>query len=288
MVRTSQTCLTLGRMRHGEEKMGSWPAFSIVHVLLGGLTLACFDSTGRVIADRRLRTLGELDTCIANAATMNDLGNSISKALTFNAYDVPFALVYFCSVDFGSRSLETGLERRSSSDHSDSEPGTPTDRVTYSLQSTVGIPEEHPLAPRIVEIFPQANDVGGRDYVWPFRKMASEHTELDVTLNAESLEGIRHQGWPDLPTSAMAVPIFGARELNGKPVMTGMLIMGLNPRRVFDDDYLSWIRICSRHIAAAMNVMRGLESQARKAEDLAVQNRNRTDFLNTYDCFLPC
>jgi hypothetical protein len=212
---------------------------------------------------------------------MNDLGNSISKALTFNAYDVPFALVYFSSVDFGTRNLDAGLERRSSSDHSGSEdPGTPTDKVTYTLQSTVGIPEEHPLAPRIVEIYPQTHDIGGRDYVWPFRKMASEHTEIDVTLNSESLEGIQNQGWPDLPTSAMAVPIFGAREFTGKPVMTGMLIMGLNPRRVFDDDYLSWIRICSRHIAAAMNVMRELETTARKAEDLAVQNRNRTDFLN--------
>jgi hypothetical protein len=189
-------------------------------------------------------------------------------------------LVYFCSVDFGTRNVDAGLERRSSSDHSSSEPGTPTIRVTYSLQSTVGIPAEHPLAPRIVEIYPQAHDSG--DYVWPFRVMATENAELDVILSAESLEGIRHQGWPDLPTSAVAVPIFGAREANGKPVMTGMLIMGLNPRRVFDDDYLSWIRICSRHIAAAMNIMRGLESAARKAEDLAVQNRNRTDFLNTY------
>lgn len=245
-------------------------------------------STGRVIADRRLRTLGELDTCISNAATMNDLGNSISKALTFNAYDIPFALVYFCSTEFGLRGVDAGLERHSSSDHSDSEPGTPTIKVTYTLQSTVGIPEEHPLAPRFVEIQPDDHDKGGRDYLWPFRKMADENIELDVTLNAESLEGIQHQGWPDLPTSAVAIPIFGIRGLNGKPVMTGMLIMGLNPRRVFDDDYLSWIRICSKHIAAAMNVMRSLESTARKAEDLAVQNRNRTDFLNTYESFVRC
>lgn len=252
--------------------------------LFGQTDVACFETTARVIADRRLRTLGELDTCIAGASSMNDLGNSISKAFTFNAYDIPFALVYFCSVDFGTRSFEEGLERRSSSSHSDSESGTPTIRVTYALQSTVGITEEHPLAPRVVEIYPHESK--SPPYVWPFRKMATEHTELEVTLSAESLKGIRHQGWPDLPTSAVAVPIFGAREPNGKHVLTGMLIMGLNPRRVFDDDYLSWIRICSRHIAAAMNVMRGLETAARKAEDLAVQNRNRTDFLNTYHFFL--
>jgi hypothetical protein len=202
---------------------------------------------------------------------MNDLGNSISKAFTFNVYDIPFALVYFCSVDF--RLPETGLERRSTSDSEFSEPG-----VTYTLQSTVGIPEEHPLAPRVAT----SSDI------WPFRKMAKEHTELEVTLSGKSLEGIQHQGWPDFPTSAVAVPILGARESSGKPVMTGMLIMGLNPRRVFDDDYLSWIRICSRHIAAAINVMRGLENAARKAEDVAAQNRNRTDFLNTFVSSVRC
>src|SRR5277367_455748 len=150
-------------MRRGEARMVSWPAFSIVDISLTRLMLACFESTGRVIVDRRLRTLGELDTCIANAATMNDLGNSISKAFTFNVYDIPFALVYFCSVDF--RLPETGLERRSTSDSEFFEPG-----VTYTLQSTVGIPEEHPLAPRVAT----SSDI------WPFRKMEKEHTELEV------------------------------------------------------------------------------------------------------------
>ena len=241
---------------------------------------ACFESTGRVIADRRLRMLGELDTCIASAATMNDLGNSISKAFTFNAYDVPFALVYFCSVDFGIPKFDTGLERRSTSDSDFSELETSTLRFNYTLQSTVGIPEEHPLAPPVA--------TSSDNHVWPFKMMATEPTELEVTLSVESLEGIQHQGWPDLPSSAVAVPIFGARESNGKCIMTGMLIMGLNPRRVFDDDYLSWIRICSRHIAAAMNVMRGLENAARKAEVLATQNRNRTDFLNTFVSSFQC
>lgn len=260
--------------------MVPWLAFSIVEISLTRLILACFESTARVIADRRLRTLGELDRCIASAATMNDLGNSISKAFTFNAYDIPFALVYFCSVDSGIPRFDAGLERRSTSDSDFSGPETPTLKVTYTLQSTVGIPEEHPLAPRVV--------TSSDNHVWPFKMMAIGPTELEVTLSEESLEGIQHQGWPDLPTSAVAVPISGARESNGKSVMTGMLIMGLNPRRLFDDDYLSWIRICSRHIAAAMNVMRGLENAARKAEDLATQNRNRTDFLNTFVSSFQC
>jgi len=56
--------------------------------------------------------------------------------------------------------------------------------------------------------------------------------------------------------------------------------MGINPRRIFDEDYLSWIKLCSRHIAAAMNLTQSVEEAGKKAEELAVLNRNRTAFFN--------
>ena len=219
---------------------------------------------------------------------MNDLGNSISKAFTFNAYDVPFALVYFCSSEVGnSLSDAIGLERRSTSDSTRSNLSEKIDRttLTYTLQSTVGIPEDHVLAPRVVEIQPcqESEDDNSREtlsYIWPFKKMATEQTEINIKLTIDSLEGVRCQGWPDLPSSAIAVPIFGAREMNGKELMTGLLIMGLNPRRRFDNDYHSWIRICSRHIAAAMSVTKGAAEAAQRTEDLAALNRSRTAFFN--------
>jgi hypothetical protein len=64
--------------------------------------------------------------------------------------------------------------------------------------------------------------------------------------------------------------------------MTGILIVGINPRRVFDDDYLSWVRICARHIAAAMNMVKHAEEEAQRAEELVILNRNRTTFFNRY------
>lgn len=232
------------------------------------LTVACFESTGRIIADRRLRTLAELDSSLASAVTMNDLGNSISRAFTFNAYDVPFALVYFCALDPGGPPESTGLERRSASDSSYN---TGDLILTYTLQSTVGIPEGHTLAPRVVEIQLQGDNDG---QPWPFRKMAMEQSEITMPLDLESLEGIQHQGWPDHPKTAVAVPLFGARKIKG------MLIMGLNPRRPCNDDYLSWIRICSRHIAAAMTVTKSAGEAAQRTEDLALLARSRTTFFN--------
>ena len=195
---------------------------------------------------------------------MNDLGKSISKAFTFNAYDVPFALVYFCEVE------------RSTSDSNTVDLKADT-TVTYTLQSTVGIPEGHALAPRLVEIRLQGDNDG---HAWPFRRMAMEQVEINMPLLPESLEGIQHQGWPDHPKSAVAVPIFGAREMDGTHGMTGMLIMGLNPRRPVNNDYLAWIRICSRHIAAAITVTKSAGEAARRTDDLALLASSRTTFFN--------
>jgi hypothetical protein len=252
--------------------------------------VACFDSTGRILADRRLRTLAELDASTASAVTMTDLGRAISKGLTFNAYDIPFALVYFCETDFGlqSSNLDFDLARRSSTDStsnnlSEYSEGNDPSITSYVLQSTVGIPEDHALAPREVEINSRLSSGSSneeRNDVWPFRKMALEQRAIDISLEPDQLEGIKQQGWPEFPKAAVAMPIFGARDLDGKEIMTGMMVVGINPRRVFDDDYLTWIRICSRHIAAAMHMVKNAEDAAQSAEDLAISNRNRTTFFN--------
>src|SRR5277367_800396 len=55
------------------------------------LTIACFESTNGVLAERRLKTLRELDSHSASARTLDELGRCIGRALTFNPYDVPFA-----------------------------------------------------------------------------------------------------------------------------------------------------------------------------------------------------
>ena len=146
---------------------------------------------------------------------MNDLGNSISKAFTFNAYDVPFALVYFCSSEPDSSLPDAiGLERRSTSDSSRSNLSEKIDRttLTYTLQSTVGIPEGHMLAPRVVEIQPcqESEDDNSREtlsYIWPFKKMATEQTEINIKL------AIRLSGRSSIPRLARS-PKFSSCSAN--------------------------------------------------------------------------
>lgn len=184
---------------------------------------------------------------------MDELGKSIGKAFTFNPYDVPFALIYFCSTEFDNKSTNTvSLDNAS---HNGSY--TETDKTdplvwTYRLQDTVGIPEGHILAPKIVEIHGVDLD-HSEEHIWPFREMAEEQVAVQLQqISPETLHSIHHQGWPELPNQAIAVPILRPRDVTGKEALMGMLIMGINPRRTFDETYQEFCNMCSRQISAAM------------------------------------
>lgn len=234
--------------------------------------------------------------------TLADLGPTISKAFTFNPYDVPFALIYFCSTEFGTSSLYTGstnqtssaeLARRTSLQGTRSGSAAGTERTdssmwVYHLHGLVGIPEGHSLAPKSVEITVQHTDVGldgtpaeSELHFWPFRKMAEGKTVIGIPdLPPEILEGIHTQGWPELPKEAVAVPIMGARDFAGKDVMMGMLVLGINPRRAFDETYQTFANMCGRQIAAAITTVKNIQEEAMRAEELTALNRDRTSFFS--------
>ena len=254
------------------------------------LTIACFESTNGVLAERRLKTLRELDSHAVSTRTLEELGKSIGRALTFNPYDVPFALLYFCSSEFGTDSSRTAICPNSDGLLSLESSGRSTEKTdpivwVYELGGAVGIPENHVLAPKVVEIRihnRRESTAEDKEYIWPFRQMAQEQMPVEITdIPAETLQAIEHQGWPELPSKAIAVPILGARDMEGKETMMGMLVFGINPRRPFDDAYQEFVAMCGRQISASMITVRSIEEEAARSEELAALNRDRTLFFNS-------
>ena len=229
--------------------------------------LACFESTNGVLAARRLKTLRELDTHTATARTLDQLGKSIGKAFTFNPYDVPFALTYFCSSDISGST-------------SSSDDGTERSIWTFHLQNAVGIPDGDPLAPSVVEV--HLHHEQGDAHIWPFREMAEKQEQIHIhDLSPETLSSIKPQGWPELPKEAIAVPILGARDVDGREILLGMLVLGINPRRKFDESYEEFSTMSARQISAAMITVRSIEEEAARLAELTALNRDRTAFFNS-------
>jgi len=66
---------------------------------IGGVFTPVSDTTQRVVAERRLRTLRELAERSSRAQTIEGAYTSVAEAITENPYDIPFAALYRVTAD---------------------------------------------------------------------------------------------------------------------------------------------------------------------------------------------
>lgn len=176
-------------------------------------------------------------------------------------------MTYFCSSDFSGSTASSDDENERSV-------------WTYHLQNTVGIPDGDPLAPSVLEVHLPRNR--GEAHLWPFQEMAEKQGQIHIhNLPPDALSSIKPQGWPEIPTEAVAVPILGARDVDGRETLLGMLVLGINPRRKFDESYQEFATMSARQISSAMITVRSIEEEAARSAELAALNRDRTAFFNT-------
>ena len=135
------------------------------------------------------------------------------------------------------------------------------------LQGTAGIDRGHPAAPEAVEI--------DQCSPWPFADVLSEHH----TRLVNDLSGFRdlpRGAWHRAPSQAAVVPIHPA----GMTGQGGVLIVGLNPFRLFDDSYRGFIELAAGQIAAGIANAQTLEEERRRAQALAELDRAKTAFFS--------
>jgi hypothetical protein len=77
-----------------------------------GIFCACYETTGRVIGERRLKTLRDLARTVMEAKTAEEACEVAARTLASNPHDVPFALIYLVDEDTQHAQLvaTTGLE----------------------------------------------------------------------------------------------------------------------------------------------------------------------------------
>ncbi len=135
---------------------------------IGGMFCACTETTGRVIGERRLRTLRDLAVS-ADARTVHATCLRSMDALAASAADVPFALVYLRSLDGAVRLVaSSGL-----------------------AAGAAGAPIEG----------------DGVEAVWPIARVAETGTGELVTGLAARLGPVAAGPWPESPPAAMVLPL---------------------------------------------------------------------------------
>jgi signal transduction histidine kinase/FixJ family two-component response regulator len=208
---------------------------------VGGIFCANTDDTQRVIGERQLALLRELAATTSEARTWGQACERSARALSTNPRDLPFALIYMLEPD----------------------------GRTATLASTSGVERDHPAVTATLSL--------DEDEPWPLADVARGHqpqvvSDLEMLFQATFPSG----AWQQAPDRAVVLPIMPS----GKTGRAGFLIAGLNPFRLFDDNYSGFMSLIAGQIGAAITNAEAYETERRRAEALAEINRAKTAFFS--------
>lgn len=249
--------------RHGFLEETYW-SFQFTPVLNSKGHITCyyhhlFETTKHHLLERRVSSLVELGSQTANARTFQSFWDIALQALTLNSKDVPFALLYStenqCSSDFGSISS----------------PGVAVAHTLGDcvLKGSIGVESGHALAPPIIDI---------QDSSYVFHSYLLEAARLgkativhlaDLNLPESQLANVDWQGYGEPCRVVVVCPIMPTTGDNAQ--VEGFLILGVNPRRPFDEHYQKFVHVMMRLMATSLASVALFDAEVRQKEK-AIEN----------------
>jgi PAS domain S-box-containing protein len=204
-------------------------------------------------------TLREVGERTATARDVKGFWEQVLMALTENECDTPFTLLYSVSEDSGSDS---------SSLHSNSLLGT---KQCY-LEGSLGVPAQHQAAPDQIDL-----KEGTEGFGPVFREVMKTDKPVVLSIGSgdlpsEMMDGLEWRGFGDACRDVVICPI---HPTTGESIL-GFLVLGINPRRPYDDDYNLFIQLLSRQLATSLASVVLFEEEIRrgqKAARLAAEDR---------------
>ncbi|HET9094463.1 MAG TPA: SpoIIE family protein phosphatase [Solirubrobacteraceae bacterium] len=206
-----------------------------------GLLCVVAEETERVIGERRITTLRDLNS-VSTAATDEQAFLEDSAAqMARNPHSLPFVCIYTYEPDGRAR-----------------------------LQATSGVAAGEPVAPEVIEPEDEAP-------AWPARELARGGQSWIVIDDLPGrFASVPLGGWPQPPTRAVAVPLPGATD--GRPV--GFMVAGVNRYRPADDVYHGFIGTIAQRLGAGVTNARSYAAERERAEQLAELDRAKTAFFS--------
>ncbi|MBV8223591.1 MAG: response regulator, partial [Verrucomicrobia bacterium] len=203
----------------------------------GGIICANTDDTQRVIGERQLKLLRNLATVTADLRASQEVYEETGQALSSNAKDLPFSLLYV----------------------------TERDGQTLSLVGTSGITRGDRAAPNKMTLATPS--------IWPVGDVMRTHEPMMVESLPFAAGDLPTGAWTVSPCKAALLPI----NVSGRG---GVLIVGLNPYRLFDEGYRGFLSLVAGQVSAAIAVAEAYEDTRRRAEALAELDRAKTTFFS--------
>jgi signal transduction histidine kinase len=209
---------------------------------VGGVLATVTETTAQVYSERQLKTLGALGARSAEAKTPHEACEIAAATFGENDFDLPFALFYLLDPDHRTARLAASCGF--------AEAGGDANPVEIDVESSV--------AP------------------WPVKEVAGSRASRSVHLLRERFAALPKGRWADTPHTAVALPL--ASPDQAQPY--GVLIAGLNPHRLFDDGYRTFLDLAASQVVTSIRNAVAIEETRRRAERLAELDRAKTLFFS--------
>ncbi|KAK1817192.1 hypothetical protein LTR12_008382 [Friedmanniomyces endolithicus] len=249
-------CLFMKRNDFLEETYFSWSIIPMVGQdgSVMGLYNPAFEKTRRKIAERRMLTLREVGERTASARDVKGFWAAVLGSFEFNTHDSPFLLLYSVADEYDSDA---------SSVHSNSVIGT----RQCLLEGALGVPEGHVSAPEQVDLRAGAEGFGP-----VFREVMSTDKPILLEVGGkelpeELLQGLEYRGFGDPVRAVVICPIHPTTGDGGS--ILGFVVLGVNPRRPYDDDYSLFVQLLSRQLATSLASVVLFEEEIRRGQKAA-------------------
>jgi PAS domain S-box-containing protein len=136
------------------------------------------------------------------------------------------------------------------------------------LAECCGIARGHAAAPEAASLEDPA--------AWPFADVIGTRNSRVIGDLAGLFDDLPSGAWARSPHQAVVMPIAPSGR-TGRP---GVLVAGLNPFRLFDNDYRGFIELVAAQIAAGLANAQAYEEERNRAEALAELDRAKTAFFS--------
>jgi len=209
---------------------------------VNGIFCACYETTEQVVGTRRLETLRQLGAQALETRTVDGVCEEAAGVLAENPFDIPFAAIYLSDAE-GTHAV---------------------------LKSVAGFSQDiHP--------FPSSVSVSD-DYIlpWPLTSVLRTRTGIEVSDLISIGMHLPGGPWPEAASGAIVLPILAAKREN----LSGLVILGVSPRRVLDNAYRTFFSLVTSQIGAAISGATAYEAEQKRAEALAELDRAKTTFFS--------
>ncbi|CAI6342165.1 unnamed protein product [Periconia digitata] len=243
--------------RHGflEETFFSFQFTPILNDLgnVAGYYQPLVETTKNGLLERRVSSLVEVGSQTAKARDLPTYWDLVINTLAINDKDAPFALLYAAESQHGHASSSI------------SSPSSMSSEVQqFELKGSIGADSGHAIAPSIIDLRMDKSTVFHPYLVKTIksRKPVVVHfSELDLPKG--TLDGIKWKGYGDPCRSVIVCPILPTTSEQ----IQGFLILGINPRRPFDEDYQQYVHVTLRLLATSLASVVLFDEEIRQKEN---------------------